>query len=536
MRTTWILAVVAVAAAGCNSLLGNGDFAGAPRLDSLVVTGGVLVPAFTPDQTDYSVDVGGAISRERIVASAAGHAIQIDGTDLASGAFSAPIALDVNTTTDVHVAVAGGLTYTLHVHRGPSLAPQHLFKPLGSEGVMDSISTPNASFLYGDGVGFDVASDGDTLVLGAPGTDDGAADDTTQNCGAVYVYRRSGATWAFDAVLRAPAPAVDDQLGISVAVSGDTIVAGTNLHAAAYVWERAGGSWQPPQRLTVTPPDAVSFGAQVAIDHDLIVVGAPYESGGGSGINPAHDPPMMNSGAAYVFRRTPGSGWQPAAYLKASTPGVDDLFGIAVAVQDGTVVVGGPQEDSGVQNTPGDDSLTDAGALYVFTASGETFVGPTYVKAAQPVNSDGLGFSVAIDGDLLVAGSQTYQARNGRVLAFRHQGDAWTQIQEFNGIPASNFGASVGVVSDTIVVGAPNVSNCDGRAFVYVPNATGWDARIELADRFGCELFGTSVALGRDGLVVSGAYEDARNNRGILDPSDSSADANNGSGLAFTAR
>ena len=93
-----------------------------------------------------------------------------------------------------------------------------------------------------DALAFSVAIEGETAVLGAPGDDDSR--------GAVYVFTRSGGTWAQTAKLTASDGVADDQLGHSVAIDGDTIVAGAPLDDAganleqgsAYIFARTGAA------------------------------------------------------------------------------------------------------------------------------------------------------------------------------------------------------------------------------------------------------------------------------------------------------
>src|SRR5206468_12573599 len=74
----------------------------------------------------------------------------------------------------------------------------------------------------GDQFGTTVAISGDTAVVGSP------ADDTVAgtNAGSAYVYARSGAAWTEQAHLFASDGAASDFYGISVGISGTTVVVG----------------------------------------------------------------------------------------------------------------------------------------------------------------------------------------------------------------------------------------------------------------------------------------------------------------------
>ncbi len=104
---------------------------------------------------------------------------------------------------------------------------------------------------------------------------------------------------------------------------------------------RSGNTWSQQAYLKASNTGAGDqFGLSVAVSGDTLVVGAAYEDsnatgvGGEQGNNSASD-----AGAAYVFVRS-GNTWSQQAYLKASNTGADDLFGCSVAVFGDTLVVG----------------------------------------------------------------------------------------------------------------------------------------------------------------------------------------------------
>jgi hypothetical protein len=144
----------------------------------------------------------------------------------------------------------------------------------------------------------------------------------------------------------------NDRFGFSVAISGDTLVAGArhgdSFRGAAYVFTRTGTAWSEQAKLTAG--DAVEngeFGISVDISGDTIVVGA--DSGDSS------------PGAAYVFVRS-GATWSERAKLTASDGAADELFGSSVAIDGDTAVVGAPH------HAPG-------GAAYVFTRGADVWTG-----------------------------------------------------------------------------------------------------------------------------------------------------------------
>ena len=134
--------------------------------------------------------------------------------------------------------------------------------------------------------GWEVALDDGTALVGAEWD-----SELAHNAGAAYVYVLDGNEWLQQAKLTADDAEAWDELGISVALEGDTAVVGAfgdddaALNAGAvYVFARAGTSWSQVQKLTPSNPvDYGYFGFSVALDGDTLVIGAPQQGLTGSG-------------------------------------------------------------------------------------------------------------------------------------------------------------------------------------------------------------------------------------------------------------
>jgi len=293
-----------------------------------------------------------------------------------------------------------------------------------------------------DSYGYSVAVSGDTMVVGAHGEASkatGVNGDQTDNSadysGAAYVFVRSGTNWIQQAYLKVSNAEAFDQFGVSVAVSGDTIVVGahgeassatgvngdqTNNNApqagAAYVFVRSGTNWSQQAYLKAAnsggplPPDSFGdlFGWSVAISGDTVVVGAWGEASHATGVNgDPNDNSAPYAGAVYVFVRSE-TNWSQQAYLKASNTGANDNFGMSLAVSGDTVVVGAMHEDSSASGVNGDQSSnggTNSGAAYVFVRSGTNWNQQAYLKASNTGAEDDFGTSVAVSGDTVVVGA-----------------------------------------------------------------------------------------------------------------------------------
>ena len=124
------------------------------------------------------------------------------------------------------------------------------------------------------------------------------------------------------------------------------------------------------------------FGSSIALSGDTLVVGTDYDD------SPAQPggPALPFSGAVFVFVRQ-GSGWRQQAYLKAPNAEANDLFGHSVAIDGDTLVAGSRCEDSAASTVNGnmaDNSLDCAGAAYVYQRQGEQWRLQAYLKPSNP--------------------------------------------------------------------------------------------------------------------------------------------------------
>jgi hypothetical protein len=169
----------------------------------------------------------------------------------------------------------------------------------------------------GAAFGISVAASGDTAVVGAFGAN------------AAYVFTRTGATWTEQQKLTAADAVVGDFFGDAVAVAGDTVLIGafeqSSRRGAVYVFTRTGTTWARQAKLVADDAaEGDKFGASVSLSGDTVAVGALLAADG--------------CGAAYVFTRT-GTTWTQQAKLGPDDADVDE-FGDAVAVSGDTVTAG----------------------------------------------------------------------------------------------------------------------------------------------------------------------------------------------------
>ena len=249
----------------------------------------------------------------------------------------------------------------------------------------------------GFGFGASVAIDGNTLVVGAP-QDDSAGTGS----GAVYVFTLSpDGAWQQTAKITALNAAAGNSFGQSVAVSGSerSFVGAPGVNGgngAAYLFANQGGTWFQQQEIT----GAGAFGTSVAISGANAVVGAPGAGGIGEAV-------------VYSFRN---SLWNFGQVLTPSDPQAGEGFGSAVAMDSTDVVVGAP---FWTNDPTSPSSATEGGLAFIFELSGGT-----WVRMARLTAQDGLpaseaplagakgeqfGASVSVSGNWVVVGAPQYQ-------------------------------------------------------------------------------------------------------------------------------
>ena len=358
----------------------------------------------------------------------------------------------------------------------------------------------------GDQYGSSVALAGDTIVAGAFGDN----NDNGLNSGSVYVLTRTGMTWTEQAKLMASDGASDDQFGRSVAIDEDTIVVASYFDddngeqsGSVYVFVHNGTTWTQQAKLTSTTGSAGDqFGFSVAIDADTIVVGAYLDDDNGS----------TNSGSASVYTRT-GNNWTEQAKLTPSNGAASDNFGVSVAISGDTIVVGARGADG--------NGITNRGSASVYTRTGNTWTMQAKLTASDGAMDDQFGRSVAMDGDTVVIGAwldDDKGEQSGSAYVFMRMGATWTEQAKLvasDGAAADQLGLSVAIASDTIVVSADEDDDngtTSGSAYVFMRTGTTWTEQVKLlaSDGTAGDNFGWSVAI--DGAtIVVGAQQDDDN-------------------------
>jgi choice-of-anchor B domain-containing protein len=310
-----------------------------------------------------------------------------------------------------------------------------------------------------NGFGRRLAVDGNTLLVSESPSDSSAP-------GVVHVYERTSATapWRHTATLWAEGAVPGDRVGRALALAGDVAAVGAtrsdSMLGAVFVFRRSGGQWQQEAKLRpANLKPGTGFGAAVAIDTDLILVGALQAD--------------SNAGAAYLFRRDASGNWaQEGGALQLPVSGQTTggatptaqrsgaVFGAAVLLHEGAAYVGAPGFAQGMGRVvrfvydSAQKRWNQGGNLFPFTSTPNTQFGSALASAGRDI-------VVGAPGSNQFRGAIfrfTLDTAGAAVAVTRAAYDS-TSVQ-------AGFGGAIAAGPDFTVVGMPNADFGEGRAAI----------------------------------------------------------------------
>lgn len=262
----------------------------------------------------------------------------------------------------------------------------YIYENVGASWVeQGKLRAPDGAAL--DEFGASVSLVGNTALIGAPRDDDNGSD-----AGAVYVFVNSNGHWDFQAKLLAPDGAPFEFFGWRVAQTEDWAAIGAFADddlgtdsGSVHVYERVDGEWTWAAKLLASAGKAGDrFGAAVALDDDVLLVGAPQL-----------DNADAEPGSVHDFRLV-GGAWQLNGVITppdASTGG----FGFAVSLKDATALISCPRDD---------EQSSGAGAVYAFRSNETSWISLGRLTASDGAAGDQFGRAMAHDGDLALVGAE----------------------------------------------------------------------------------------------------------------------------------
>lgn len=341
------------------------------------------------------------------------------------------------------------------------------------------------------GFGNAVAIDGDYALVGAF-LDNNANGD---KAGAVYVFKRDGASWTQHAKLTGSSTTSGDRMGISVALHGTLAVVGTasdNDQGAVYLFRREGETWTEEAILTVPdlPPDQ-RIGSHVVTNGDVVVTEAPAT--------------QQEAARVFTFIRENDVWSQQTVLLFENGEG----FLLPIDLTEDHLAIG---------LSSSDDIAEDAGLVYVYEREDNTWVEEAQIVGSGVQAGDRFGVGVALNGTTLAVGtggSGFSAGPQGAIYVFEQGGDVWTETTRLTVMDASSdrpFGGTPLVLSDThLAAGRSRTRSENGEVInsvytapVFKREAGTWTHLIELtpAEDTYAVGFGTAVDLDGEYLIV----------------------------------
>jgi hypothetical protein len=337
-----------------------------------------------------------------------------------------------------------------------------------------------------DDFGIAVAESPTTVVVGAYATTSG----TKTAVGTVYVYTKGTSGWPTTptVTLHDPGEESGALFGQSVAISGSTIVVGApgavGTNGAAYVYTDGTSGWPTKPTATLTASGSGSLGLSVAISGSTIVAGAPNT-----------DPPpgvkYNDSGTAYIY--TEGtSGWSsaPTTTLLDAAGQNGDEFGYSVGVSGSTIVVGEPH-----------DGGLGGAFIYTDGTTGWPTTPTASLPDPANNAADLFGYVVTISGGTVVVAGKYHTDGAAYIYSQSEAGSWPTtptaSLADPGGKAKDGFGYALAVSGSTLAVGAEGTSSGKGATYVYDMGTTSWPTTptVTLSPLTGDHLFGVSVAV-----------------------------------------
>jgi hypothetical protein len=358
-----------------------------------------------------------------------------------------------------------------------------------------------------DQFGWSIAVEDNVVLIGAPNTTIGSS----QGQGSVYVFRRIAGVWTQTQKLTANDGQPGDAFGISVALAGPTAIIGApNTHTfrgSAYIFELSGGSWIQTQKLNASDGAGFNqFGWSVAQNGKRALIGAIGATVGTT----------SSQGAAYAFTNDGGT-WKETQKFSSADGVSGDGFGWSVAL-DGQNAIVGP----GFVTVNGNDFQ---GAAYVFSRNGEVWTESQKLIASNGDAFDFFGLAVAIENNTVLVGAEGAAtdgnpfSNQGVVYRFKNDGGTWAQTQivaASDGQPSDSFGHSVALKRGRALIGATGVevngTQFAGASYVF-KRSSGLlveAQKLVPSDPVENALFGWSSGIS-SGALLNGAYTTTAN-------------------------
>ncbi len=351
--------------------------------------------------------------------------------------------------------------------------------------------------------------DGNLALLGA--------DGENSSHGAAYFYAKGADGWS-ELQRITPDDPHAGEFGYRTMLREDIAIVTADMsgpntgQGSAYVFSPDGtGAWTQTQILSLADGTGFdNFGSAIALDSDRLVIGA---HGFVIGDN-------FGQGAAYFFTRS-SSGWTQAQQILADDGAMNDNFGNSAVMVGDTLFIGA--------NAATVDGVFAEGAVYVYGYDGEQWNQVQKLTEPSGAQFDFFGISLAFDGTTLMVGATQSGGGPGSVYVFTNDGTSWVQQQRLTVdglVSGANFGNAIALHDDGALIGA-DIQTIDGftsrgAAYLFHFDGSSWtlDHTFVASDGTTDDFFG--LAIGYDGTtaLISTLHPNANQGAAYFDTKD----------------
>jgi hypothetical protein len=296
--------------------------------------------------------------------------------------------------------------------------------------------------------GKNVAMNASYIVASAAGANDYQ--------GELYVYTYNNNSATYSTKLTAADGLAMDQLGYSLAMHNNVIIAGApsnniglaEKQGSAYVFRFNGIWWQ---QTSLTQPGSHPYdglGESVAIYGNYAVAGAPHAAINGQGAQ----------GKVCIFQYN-GSAWSYLTSITAPQDGANKRFGYSVSLSGDTLVVGSSEN---INNSTG------TGKVYVYIRNGNAWNLQATLAHPDARSMDGFGASVHLNNGYLIVGAPgawINATRRGKSYIYKPSAQGWALqavLAASNGNEHDAFGKVVHINEHAAFCSAPYADVYEG--------------------------------------------------------------------------
>ena len=264
-----------------------------------------------------------------------------------------------------------------------------------------------------DQFGSYVAAQSDQLFISAPYDDITVNVDQ----GSAYFFKLVNGFWIeSQKIIQDSAASSQDYFGYGISIDSSMVSIGGHISTsgsygygqnAVFIYERVNGVWQRRQKI-LQPGVSVdykydAFGYNTTLQNGMLTVGAWLQDNG-----------SKDRGTAYLFKKN-GNVWNniqkltPADEYVGDTYG--DYFGNALRIDNEYLIEGSAFEDI----APG---LIDRGAFYLYELVNEQWVQKKKISAPTPVSLDLFGHAVGIQGGNIIVSARSANNAKGKIYFY----------------------------------------------------------------------------------------------------------------------